>query len=154
MDLRQRVMDGETVLGSMVFEFFSPGMAQIMKLAGAEYIIYDMEHTGLGYETLKMQIAACRGLDVVPMARVPRSDYAFLARALDVGCQGLMIPMVESAGQAEAIASATRYPPKGRRGAAFGFPHDDYEPGLAARQDQGGQQAKPRDRPDRDRARP
>lgn len=122
-------MSGETVLGSMVFEFFSPGMAQLMKLAGAEYIIYDMEHTGLGFETLKMQVAACRGLDVVPMARVPRSDYSFIARALDVGVQGVMIPMVESAGQAEAIAAATRYPPQGRRGAAFGFAHDDYLPG-------------------------
>ena len=130
MDLRQRVMAGDTVLGSMVFEFFSPGMAQLLKLAGAEYVIYDMEHTGLGLETLKMQVAACRGLGIAPMARVPRSDYHFLARALDVGAQGLMIPMVESAGQAEAIASATRYPPQGRRGAAFGFPHDDYEAGA------------------------
>lgn len=129
MTLRRRVMAGEQVLGSMVFEFFSPGIAQVMKLAGAEYIIYDMEHTGLGYETLKAQVAYCRGLGVVPMARVPRSDYAFLARALDVGARGVMIPMVESAAQAQAIADATRYPPVGRRGAAFGFPHDDYEGG-------------------------
>lgn len=129
MTLRQRVMAGEQVLGSMVFEFFSPGIAQVMKLAGVEYIIYDMEHTGLGYETLKAQVAHCRGLGVVPMARVPRSDYAFLARALDVGARGVMIPMVESAAQAQAIADATRYPPVGRRGAAFGFAHDDYEGG-------------------------
>lgn len=127
--LRRRVMAGEQVLGSMVFEFFSPGIAQVMKLAGVEYIIYDMEHTGLGYETLKAQVAHCRGLGVVPMTRVPRSDYAFLARALDVGARGVMIPMVESAVQAQAIADATRYPPVGRRGAAFGFAHDDYEGG-------------------------
>jgi 2-dehydro-3-deoxyglucarate aldolase/4-hydroxy-2-oxoheptanedioate aldolase len=128
--LRSRVMAGEQVLGSMVFEFFSPGIAQLMKLAGCEYIIYDMEHTGLGYETLKAQVGYCRGLDVVPMVRVPRSDYAFLARALDVGARGVMIPMVESAEQARAIAEATRYPPTGRRGAAFGFSHDDYLPGA------------------------
>ena len=42
MSLRKRVMAGEVVLGSMVFEFFSPGMAQIMKLSGCEYVIYDM----------------------------------------------------------------------------------------------------------------
>ncbi|NJO22866.1 MAG: hypothetical protein HC868_07850 [Sphingomonadales bacterium] len=40
-------MAGETVLGAMVFEFFSPGTAQVMAHAGAEYIIYDMEHTGI-----------------------------------------------------------------------------------------------------------
>ncbi len=128
--IRARAMAGESVLGAMVFEFFSPGIAQCMKLAGAEYIIYDMEHTGLGFETLKTQVAHCRGIDVVPMARVPRSDYPFIARALDVGAKGIMVPMVESVAQAEAIVEATRYPPVGRRGAAFGFPHDDYEPGA------------------------
>ena len=127
--LRARAMAGESVLGAMVFEFFTPGVAQCLKLAGCEYIIYDMEHTGLGYESLKTQVAHCRGIDVVPMARVPRSDYAYLARALDVGAQGVMVPMVNSAAEARAIVEATRYPPVGRRGAAFGFPHDDYEGG-------------------------
>jgi 2-dehydro-3-deoxyglucarate aldolase/4-hydroxy-2-oxoheptanedioate aldolase len=123
-------MGGDVVLGSMVFEFFSPGIAQIMKLAGCEYIIYDMEHTGLGYETVKDQVAMCRGLDVVPMVRVPRSDYAYLARALDIGCEGVMVPMVNTADEAKSIVEACRYPPIGRRGAAFGFAHDHYEAGA------------------------
>ena len=130
MSLRKRVMAGEVVLGSMVFEFFSPGMAQIMKRAGCEYVIYDMEHTGLGYETIKAQVAACRGIGLAPMARVPRSDYAFLARALDIGCEGVMVPMVNSADEARSIVDACRYPPVGRRGAAFGFAHDHYEGGT------------------------
>ena len=127
--LRQRAMEGDQVLGAMIFEFFSPGIAQILKLAGCEFVLYDMEHTGMGLETLKAQVAACRGLDIAPMVRVPRGEYHFLARALDVGAQGIMVPMVESEEQARAIVEATRYPPNGRRGAAFGFPHDDYEPG-------------------------
>ena len=130
--LRQRAMAGEQVLGAMVFEFFSPGIAQVMKLAGAEFVLYDMEHTGVSLETFKMQVACCRGLGVSPMVRVPRSDYHFLARALDVGAHGVMIPMVESVEQARAIVEATHYPPKGRRGAAFGFAHDDYAPGNPA----------------------
>ncbi|MGE5511838.1 MAG: HpcH/HpaI aldolase family protein [Bacteroidota bacterium] len=127
--LRQRVMAGETVLGAMVFEFFSPGIAQVMQHAGAEYIIYDMEHTGVGLETVKTQVAHCRGIGMAPMVRVPRGEYHFLARALDIGCHGVMIPMVESVAQAQSIVEATRYPPRGRRGAAFGFAHDDYAPG-------------------------
>ena len=128
-DLRARAMAGEQVLGAMVFEFYSPGVAQILKLAGCEFVLYDMEHTGLGLETLKFQVAACRGLGVAPMVRVPRGEYHFLARALDVGAQGVMVPMVESEAQARVIVEATRYPPTGRRGAAFGFAHDDYMPG-------------------------
>jgi 2-keto-3-deoxy-L-rhamnonate aldolase RhmA len=125
-------MSGETLLGSMVFEFFTPGIGQVLKLAGCEFIIYDMEHAGCSIEQLKEQCAYCRGLGVAPMVRVPRGEYHFLARALDVGAQGVMVPMVESIDQARAIAEATHYPPRGRRGAAFGFAHDDYASGDPA----------------------
>lgn len=127
--LRQRVLAGEPVLGSMMFELIAPGIPQLLVHAGAEYVIYDMEHTGTSLETIKTQIAHCRGLPIAPMARVPRGEYHFLARALDIGCHGVMIPMVESEAQARAIVEATHYPPRGRRGAAFGFAHDDYAAG-------------------------
>lgn len=127
--LRQRVLAGETVLGSMMFELLGPAIPQLLVNAGAEYVIYDMEHTGTSLETIKAQISYCRGLPIVPMARVPRGEYHFLARALDIGCHGVMVPMVESEAQARAIVEATHYPPRGRRGAAFGFAHDDYAAG-------------------------
>jgi 2-dehydro-3-deoxyglucarate aldolase/4-hydroxy-2-oxoheptanedioate aldolase len=127
--IRQRALAGETIAGAMIFEFFVPGMPQILRNAGAEYAIYDMEHGGLGIDTLKMLAAASRGTGVAPMVRVPRGEYHFIARALDVGAQGVMVPMVESPEQAQSIADSAHYPPTGRRGAAFGFAHDDYEPG-------------------------
>jgi 2-dehydro-3-deoxyglucarate aldolase/4-hydroxy-2-oxoheptanedioate aldolase len=116
----------------MVFECFTPGLPQICRNAGAQFVLFDMEHTGLGFETLKTQCALCRGLDVVPMTRVPRGEYAFVARALDVGALGVMVPMVGGADEARAIVSYTRYPPAGRRGAAFGFAHDDFDCGEVA----------------------
>ena len=94
--IRQRALSGETIAGAMIFEFFVPGIPQILRNAGAEFAIYDMEHGGLGFETLKMLAAASRGTGVVPMVRVPRGEYHFIARALDVGAQGVMVPMVES----------------------------------------------------------
>ena len=127
--LKARTLAGETVLGALVFEFFSPGMPQVLKAADCEFALFDMEHTGLGFETLKMLFAACRGVGISPMVRVPRSEYHFLARALDVGAHGVMVPMVESAGEAQRIVEATHYPPQGRRGAAFGIAQDDYRGG-------------------------
>ena len=81
--IRQRALAGETIAGAMIFEFFVPGIPQILRNAGAQYAIYDREHGGLGFETLKMLAAASRGTGVVPMARVPRGEYHFIARALD-----------------------------------------------------------------------
>ena len=123
---------GGKAFGAMVFECFSPGLPQICKNAGAEFVLYDMEHTGLEFETLKTQFALCRGLGIVPMVRVPAGQYHFIARALDIGALGIMVPMVGSAEEAAHIVSCTRYPPLGRRGAAFGFAHDDYQGGDVA----------------------
>ncbi|MGH7101226.1 MAG: HpcH/HpaI aldolase family protein [Acetobacteraceae bacterium] len=107
-------------------------MPAIIASTGADFALFDMEHTGLEYESFKHLVAACRGLGVAPMVRVPASDYHFIARALDMGAQGVMLPMVESREQAERIAAAAHYPPEGRRGAAFGFAHDDYLAGTPA----------------------
>lgn len=127
--VRNKVASGSSSFGAMIFEFFSPGLPQICRNAGAEFVLFDMEHTGLGFETLKTQFALCRGLGIVPMVRVPRGEYQFIARALDVGAMGVMVPMVGTAEEAAHIVACTRYPPQGRRGAAFGFAHDDYEDG-------------------------
>jgi len=127
--VKKTLAAGGPALGSMVFEFFTPGMPRILANAGAEFALYCMEHTGAGYETLKPQFALCRALGVVPLVRVPGTEYDFIARALDSGALGVMVPLVDDAEQARFIVSCTRYPPEGRRGAAFGFAHDDYEGG-------------------------
>jgi 2-keto-3-deoxy-L-rhamnonate aldolase RhmA len=127
--IKEDVLAGKTVAGAMIFEFFSPGMSAILANAGCRFVLYDMEHTGMGFETLKWLFAGCRGLPIEPMVRVPRGEYTFLARALDLGARGVMIPMVESAAHARSIVEACRYPPVGRRGAAFGFAQCDYQGG-------------------------
>lgn len=123
------VMAGKNVAGAFVFEFFSPGMSAILANAGCRFVVYDMEHTGLGYETLKWLFASTRGLPIEPMVRVPRGEYTWIARALDLGATGVMVPMVESAEHARGIVDACKYPPIGRRGAAFGFAQCGYQGG-------------------------
>ncbi|MDH5539689.1 MAG: aldolase/citrate lyase family protein [Rhizobacter sp.] len=127
--IKQDVLAGKPVAGAMVFEFFSPGMSAILANAGCRFVLYDMEHTGLNFETLKWLFASCRGLPIEPMVRVPRGEYTWLARSLDLGARGVMVPMVESEEHAKAIVQACRYPPLGRRGAAFGFAQCDYRGG-------------------------
>jgi 2-dehydro-3-deoxyglucarate aldolase/4-hydroxy-2-oxoheptanedioate aldolase len=125
--VKMKLAAGGTAFGSMVFEFFTPGLPRLMKNAGAEYVMYCMEHTGASFETMKTQFALCRALGVAPLVRVPGTEYDFIARALDCGALGIMVPLVNDAEQAKFIVSCTRYPPAGgRRGAAFGFAHDDY----------------------------
>jgi 2-keto-3-deoxy-L-rhamnonate aldolase RhmA len=127
--IRAAVLAGEKVAGAMVFEFFTPGIAALLTQAGCRFALYDMEHAGLQYETLKWLVASHRGMAIEPMVRVPRGDYTYIARALDIGATGIMVPMVGSGEEARRVVEAAWYPPHGRRGAAFGFSHDDYEGG-------------------------
>jgi 2-keto-3-deoxy-L-rhamnonate aldolase RhmA len=130
--VKARLRAGEPSFGTIAWEFLTPGLPAVLELAGAEFCVFDMEHSGLSLETIRAAIRWCRGTSVVPLVRVPAHEYRYVAGALDAGAQGLMIPMTESAEQAREIVSWTKYPPAGRRGTAFGIAHDDYRGGSAA----------------------
>lgn len=125
--VKERLAEGGDAYGTMLFEFLSPGLPQIAVNAGADFLFYDMEHSGFDFEQIKMQCALCRGLGIVPMVRPPAKQYQFAARLLDAGAMGLLFQMVESAEEAEELVRWTRYPPRGDRGAIFGGAHDDYD---------------------------
>jgi 2-keto-3-deoxy-L-rhamnonate aldolase RhmA len=124
--LKESMRDGGVALGTFVFEFATPGIGRLAAAAGAQFIIFDGEHTGWGWETLATLVATTRPTGAEAFIRVPAAERSYLSRALDIGATGLMIPMVESAEQARDIVRWATYPPQGARGAAFGVAHDDY----------------------------
>jgi 2-keto-3-deoxy-L-rhamnonate aldolase RhmA len=132
VELRGALAKGEPVVGTMAFEFNTPGVGLIAAGAGASFVLFDMEHTGWSLESIRAQMAWSRSAPITRLVRVPATQYDYISRALDVGAQGVMVPMVESVAQAKAIAAASLYPPGGRRGAAFGIAHDGYAPGPVA----------------------
>lgn len=124
--VKEKLVRGEASFGTMAWEFMTPGLPRICQAAGAEFLLLDMEHSGVSLETIKTQIALTAGLDILPFVRVPTGAYQYVARVLDAGALGVMVPMVETAEQAREIVKWSRYPQQGRRGAAFGSAHDDY----------------------------
>ncbi len=124
--VKRALAAGDVAIGTMIFEFATPGIGRIAASAGAQFVVYDMEHTGWSIETIRMLAATTRAADTVPIVRVPAIQYHLLSRPLDVGAMGLMIPMVETEEQARTIVRSVRYPPDGARGAAFAIAHDDY----------------------------
>lgn len=122
--VKHALREGNLVVGTFVFEFATTGIGRLAAGAGAEFVIYDAEHTGWGWETLGRLVATTRGAE--PYIRIPGTERSAVSRALDVGARGIMVPMVESAEQAATIVSWATYPPHGVRGAAFGLAHDDY----------------------------
>ena len=124
--VKQTVKSGGVAIGTMMFEFNTTGIGRIAANAGAEFAVYDMEHTGWELETIRMLIATTPRPGLVPIVRIPTTQYHFVSRVLDMGAMGVMAPMVESADEARLLVQSAKYPPTGRRGAAFGIAHDDY----------------------------
>ena len=130
--IKTKLAAGEAVFGTMIFEFLSPGLPRILANSGADFVLYDMEHSGFAIRDMKTQFALCAGAGIVPFVRPPGKAYQFTARLLDVGAFGLLYQMVGSAEEARELVSWTRYPPTGVRGAVFGGAHDDYTGGEMA----------------------
>jgi 2-dehydro-3-deoxyglucarate aldolase/4-hydroxy-2-oxoheptanedioate aldolase len=128
---RQRLRQGELLLGQMVLELFTPGIGQMLASCGLDFVIFDMEHGRCDISLLAEMVAGCRGSNIFPIARVPDVNYAPLSRPLDLGARGVMVPRVETRMQAEDIVSQLRYAPLGRRGVALGIAHDLYRAGDA-----------------------
>ena len=126
MDLKQKVTASTQMRGAMVFEFFSPGIPIILKNAGCEFIIFDMEHGGLSLEQFKTLSIISNSNKIAPFIRIPEINYNYIARALDLGASGVMVPMVNTPDDAIKIVRSSKYPPQGKRGAGFGFAHDNY----------------------------
>jgi 2-keto-3-deoxy-L-rhamnonate aldolase RhmA len=124
--VKRKVIAGEVSIGTMMFEFNTTGIGRIAANAGAEFAVYDMEHTGWDIETIRMLIATTPRQKLVPIVRIPTTQYHFVSRVLDMGAMGIMAPMVESAEEARLLVQSAKYPPMGRRGAAFGIAHDEY----------------------------
>lgn len=124
--VKRTIKQGGVSIGTMMFEFASTGIGRIAANAGAEFAVYDMEHTGWDIETIRMLIATTPRPKLVPIVRIPKTEYHFVSRTLDMGAMGIMAPMVESADEARLLVQSAKYPPIGRRGAAFSIAHDDY----------------------------
>ena len=129
-NFRQRLHQGEVLLGQMVLELFTPGIGPMLAACGLDFVIFDMEHGRCDIALLSEMVTSCRGCNIVPLARVPDAAYAPLSRVLDIGARGVMVPRVETRQQAEDIVSQLKYAPLGKRGVALGIAHDLYRAGT------------------------
>jgi len=118
--------------GHFIVEFATPGIGHILKNAGCDFVLFDLEHSGFHFETVKSAIRYFEAGGVAPIVRAPSTAYHHIARACDMGAEGVMLPMVGSAKEARAILDCMKYHPQGKRGVALGVAHDDYTGGNVA----------------------
>lgn len=125
--LRACLQAGQPVVGTMIQEIRSPFIVHAFANAGFDFVYVDMEHGRFGLESAVDLLQIIRLTNMVPLVRVPDNQYYWIARLLDAGAQGVMVPRVETRQQAEAAVQSVRYPPAGQRGLAVARGHNDYK---------------------------
>lgn len=114
MPLKTRWAAGAATLGAWCM---MPGAmsAEALGKAGFDWVLIDMQHGCMDYETALSMIRAVDLGDAVPIVRVPWNDPGIIGRVLDAGALGIVIPMIQSAADARRAVDACLYPPAGSR---------------------------------------
>jgi 4-hydroxy-2-oxoheptanedioate aldolase len=113
---RSRLVAGEPLYGawSVIPSALS---VRLLAASGLDYVVIDLQHGGASEADLPAMTSAIRLAGATPVARVRHAHTADIGRALDLGCEGVIVPNIDSAAQARQAAGAVRYPPAGHRSA-------------------------------------
>jgi hypothetical protein len=88
--LKQMIRTPEAEFGHFIVEFASPGIGHILKQAGCDFALFDLEHLGFGFETVKSVARYFEAAGLPAIVRVPSKEYHHIARACDAGAEGIM----------------------------------------------------------------
>lgn len=115
--VKAKLRAGHPVAGPIISEARSIGTVKLMAREGFDFLFLDMEHALYDWETILTLVQTALLTGIVPIVRVTDLSYQLVARALDTGARGVIIPRVETAAQVADAVSFAKYPPLGRRGA-------------------------------------
>ncbi len=123
---KEKLARGETVYSMTVRLVRTVDIASIAYTAGFDSVYIDMEHSSFSLEAAGQICMACNHLGVTPLVRVPGLDPAFIARVMDSGAMGIIVPDVETAEEARALVRAVKHAPLGERSLAGAAPQLHY----------------------------
>jgi 2-keto-3-deoxy-L-rhamnonate aldolase RhmA len=125
--VRQAIKAGQCVTGTMISEMRNLEVAYILAAAGMDFLMVDTEHSSIGVESIQNLMRSARAAGLVPLARVTQNQYPFIARILDMGAMGIMVPRVDTAEEARHVVRCAKYRPQGERGFGARGVITDYE---------------------------
>ncbi|MBT3378338.1 MAG: 2,4-dihydroxyhept-2-ene-1,7-dioic acid aldolase [Lentisphaerae bacterium] len=121
--LATKVRNGEVTIGTWI-QAGHPTIAEVLAEAGFDWIAADCEHTDIDMTQFAGLARAMYGRGPAPLVRVRENDTLAIRQVLDMGAEGVIVPLVNSPAEAEAAVRAAKYPPQGVRGFAFSRMND------------------------------
>lgn len=116
--VKQALLNRQVTVGSWL-QVGHPANAEILARAGFDWLAVDCEHGDVSEGDLANIFRAVARFGTFPMVRVKENATLEIRRALDLGAMGVVVPLVNTPGEAARAVAAARYPPEGVRGFAF-----------------------------------
>lgn len=117
-DLKNVLKERRLSVGSWI-QTGSPAAAEILAATGYDWLAVDCEHSEIGLEMMASVFRAISAFDTSVLVRVRENDTLAIRQALDMGANGVIVPLVNNAEQARKAVASAKYPPEGVRG--FGY---------------------------------
>src|SRR5579859_4520917 len=111
---KDKIRRGQVCLGSFVTSV-DPSITEAL-CSVFDFVWIDMEHNALSLETVQGHLMATKGSDTAALVRVPWNDPALIKPVLDIGADGVIVPLVHTADDVRRAVAACLYPPAGVRG--------------------------------------
>jgi 2-dehydro-3-deoxyglucarate aldolase/4-hydroxy-2-oxoheptanedioate aldolase len=123
---KKQMTEKNFAIGHMISEFGTRGQAKMLESADIDFVVIDREHGAFSTADIADLVAWFKATEIAPFVRIPQIQYHLIARIMDVGALGVMIPNVNTAAEARSILDAVKYAPSGKRGVNLGISHSDY----------------------------
>lgn len=114
--LKEKLIKKQKIAGTHV-RLLDPAVTEMMSNLDFDFLWIDMEHSAIDYGALQSHLIAARAGGTPAVVRVPWNDQILTKRVLDLGADGIVFPMVNTAKEAEYAMKSCIYPPEGFRGA-------------------------------------
>lgn len=115
MSLKNKLKNNQLTLGSWIM-IGSPMSVEVMALADFEWLVIDIEHTSIDLTTTENLIRTIQSKEIKALVRVSKNEEVIIKKVLDMGADGIIVPMVCSKEDAIQAVSYAKYPPIGKRG--------------------------------------
>ena len=124
--VKEKLSKGQSVIGTMLSEIYTPNIVRILAAAKYEYLFVDCEHGYYDFTELANIAAIGRGFGINIIVRVPSVQREFITKVLDIGVDGLLLPQIDTPELAEKAVQLAKYTPEGHRGISTTRAHTGY----------------------------
>ena len=120
-NFKQRLHDKKPLVGTLL-SMGLPVVAEVVSRCGFDWLWIDMEHAPLSLEQTQ-QLIQSGNRDCAKLVRLPANDEVWIKQILDLGADGIIVPQVKNALEAQKAVSAAKYPPEGNRSVGIARAH-------------------------------